>query len=339
VAAPPAPKFTGTQKAAVVLLAMGDDATSEVFKHLSEREIEMLAREMSALGQVPISETEKVVAEFHTTAQAADSMIRGDEDVARRMLIKTLGTEAARKIIDRVQRSVISTAGFTGLSRVDPQQLSKFVLGEHPQTIALILAHMKASAAAELIASLPSELRVDVLTRMANLEEISPDVITRVSSVIEQRLKMLGGQSREQKGGVRAVASLFNHLERTISAPALESIEAEKPELALSIRNLMFVFEDLVRVDESGMREMVQQVDKKVLTVALKGASEDIRTKFFACMSKRAGEMMKEDMEAMGAVRLRDVEKAQQEIVAVARKLEEEGLIYTGEQAEEAYVQ
>jgi flagellar motor switch protein FliG len=338
MAPPSASKLSGAQKAALVLLAVGEEATAEVFKHLSEREIEFLAREMSALGQVPVPETEKVIEEFHSTALAAESMIRGDEDIARRMLVKTLGAESARKIFDRVQRSVVSSAGFTSLQKADPQQLSKFVLGEHPQTIALILAHMKPGNAAQLIASLPENMRVDVLSRMASIEEISPDVITRIASVIDQRLKMLGGPSREQKGGIRAVASLFNHLERTISAPALEALEAEKPELALSIRNLMFVFEDLVRVDDNGMREIIQQTDKKVLTLALKGASEEIRKKFFDNMSKRAAEMMREDMEAMGAVRLRDVEKAQQEIVTVARRLEEEGVIYTGDPVEEAYV-
>ena len=331
-------RMSGPQKAAVVLLAMGEEATAEVFKHLSEREIETLAREMTALGQVPVTETEKVIEEFHSVALAAESMIRGDEDIARRMLIKTLGSEPARRIFDRVQRSVVSTVGFSTLQKADPQQLSKFVLGEHPQTIALVLAHMKPSNAAKLVASLPEEMRVDVLSRMASIDEISPDVITRIAAVIDQRLRMLGGPSFEQKGGVRAVAALFNHLERTISAPALEAIESQKPELALSIRNLMFVFEDLSRVDDNGMREIVQQVEKKVLTLALKGASEDIRKKFFDNMSKRAAEMMREDMEAMGAVRLRDVEKAQQEIVAVARRLEDEGVIYTGDSVEEAYV-
>ena len=331
-------KLSGPQKAAVVLLAMGEEATAEVFKHLSEREIELLAREMSALGQVPIPETEKVIEEFHSTAVAAESMIRGDQEIARRMLIKTLGAEAARKIFDRVQRSVVSSTGFSSLQKADPQQLSKFVLGEHPQTIALILAHMKPGNAAQLVASLPETMRVDVLSRLASIDEISPDIITRIATVIDQRMKILGGPSREQKGGVRSVASLFNHLERTVSAPALEAIESQKPELALSIRNLMFVFEDLVRVDDNGMREIVQQVEKKVLTLALKGASEEIRKKFFDNMSKRAAEMMREDMEAMGAVRLRDVEKAQQEIVAAARKLEDEGVIFTGGQVEEAYV-
>jgi flagellar motor switch protein FliG len=332
-----ASKMSGPQKAAVVLLAMGTEATAEVFKHLSEREIEALAREMTALGQVPVAETEKIVEEFHSTALAASSMIRGDEDIARSMLVKTLGTDSGRKIFDRVQRSV-SSASFAALHKVDPQQLSKFVLGEHPQTIALILAHMKPSNAAQLVASLPGEMRVDVLTRMAGIEEISPDVMARIASIVEQRLKVLGGPSREQKGGIRAVATLFAHLERTVSGPALNAIEAQKPELALTIRNLMFVFEDLVRVDENGIREIVGQVDKKVLTLALKGSSEEVRKKFFDNMSKRAAEMMKEDMEALGAVRLRDVEKAQQEVVAVARRLEEEGVISTGDSVEDAYV-
>jgi flagellar motor switch protein FliG len=174
--------------------------------------------------------------------------------------------------------------------------------------------------------------------RMASIEDISPDVIGRISSVIDQRLKSLGGGSREQHGGVRAVAELFNRLERTVSAPVLEAIETRRPDLAVSIRNLMFVFDDLAGVDDSGIREIVQRADKKGLTLALKGASEEIRQRFFNNMSKRAADMLKEEMEVLGAVRLRDVEKAQQDVVAIARKLEEEGVIVTGAAAGEAYV-
>jgi flagellar motor switch protein FliG len=330
--------LSGVRKAAVVLLLLGEEVSADVFKHLSEEEIESLAREMAALGPVSTSVSERVMEEFHSTAIAAEYVTRGDVEYARRVLVRTLGQDAARRIIDRVQRSFQSTAGFTSLEKADPQQLSKFILGEHPQTIALILAHLHASSAAQLIALLPESLRVDVLTRMASLEDISPDVVSRISSVIEQRLKTLGGPSREQHGGVRAVAELFNRLERTISASALEAIEARKPELAVSIRNLMFVFEDLLHVDDNGMRELVSRADKKALTIALKGASEEIRQRFLSNMSKRAGEMLREEMEVLGAVRLRDVEKAQQEVVAVARKLEEEGLIVTGAAAGEAYV-
>ena len=330
--------FSGARKAAVVLLLVGEEASAEVFKHLSEDEIETLAREMAALGPVSPSASMRVMEEFHSTAVAAGYIIKGDVEFARRVLVRTLGADGAKKIIERVQRSFQSTAGFTSLEKADPQQLSKFILGEHPQTIALILAHLHAASAAQLIALLPESLRVDVLTRMASLEDISPDVVNRISAVIEQRLNNVGGRSREQHGGVRAVAELFNRLERTVSAPALEAIEARRPELAISIRNLMFVFEDLLHVDDNGMRELVSRADKKELTIALKGASEEIRSRFFSNMSKRAGEMLREEMEVLGAVRLRDVEKAQQQVVAVARKLEEEGIIVTGAAAGEAYV-
>jgi len=329
---------SGVQKAAVALLLMGEEVSAEVFKHLSEDEIETLAKEMAALGPVSNTVSERVMEEFNETATAAEYVTRGDADFARRVLNRTLGPEAARRISERVQKSFQSTAGFNSLGKADPQQLSKFILGEHPQTIALILAHLHASNAAQLISLLPEQLRVDVLTRMASLDDIAPDVVMRISAVIEQRLKTLGGPSREQHGGVRAVAELFNRLERTVSTPVLEAIEARKPELAVSIRNLMFVFDDLLHVDDNGMREIVQRADKKVLTIALKGASEQIRQRFLGNMSKRAGEMLREEMEVLGAVRVREVEKAQQEVVAVARKLEEEGLIVTGAAAGEAYV-
>jgi len=305
---------------------------------LSEDEIERLAREMAELGQVSSKMSESVLDEFHQAVIGSEFSTRGDIGYARRILEKTLGPEAAKRILERVMHSFQSTVGFKSLTTVDPEQLSKFILGEHPQTITLILAHLNAANASQLITLLPDDLRADVLTRMASLDDISPEVVTRISTVLEQRLKTLGGPSREQHGGVRAVAELFNRLERTVSTPVLEAIEEARPELAVSIRNLMFVFDDLLHVDDNGMREIIQRADKKGLTIALKGASDEIRQRFFGNMSKRAGEMLKEEMEVLGAVRLRDVEKAQQDIVAIARKLEEEGVIVTGAAAGEAYV-
>ena len=334
----PESTVTGRRKAAIVALLAGEEATAEIFKHLSEEEVASLLSEMAALGRVAPEVSERILQEFHETSQAAAYVARGDMEFARRVLHKTFGPEVARRMLDRVMRSFQSTAGFASLERADPQQLSKFMLGEHPQTIALILAHLNPSSAAQLASLLPDDLRVDVLTRMASLEEISPDVVSQISSVIESRLKALGGPTREQHGGVRAVAELFNRLDRTLSAPVLEAIEENRPDLAVSIRNLMFVFDDLASVDDNGMREIIQRADKKGLTIALKGASEEIRTRFFSNMSKRAGDMLREEMEVMGAIRLRDVEKAQQEVVAIARKLEEEGLISTGAAAGEAYV-
>ena len=330
--------MSGLRKAAIVALMIGEDASASIFKHLSEDEIETLLSEMAALGRVSSKMGEQVLEEFHQTAVAAEHVARGDIEFAKRVLIKSFGPDTARRMIDRVMRAFQSNAGFASLERADPQQLSKFILGEHPQTIALILAHLQPANAAQLATLLPEELRVEVLTRMASLEDISPDVISRISTVIEMRLKSLGGVTREQHGGVRAVAELFNRLERNVSGPVLEAIEAKRPELAVSIRNLMFVFDDLVHVDDNGMREIVQRADKKALTIALKGASEEIRSRFFDNMSKRAAEMLREEMEVLGAVRLRDVEKAQQDVVAIARKLEEEGVISTGAAAGEAYV-
>lgn len=330
--------LSGLRKAAIVSLLIGEEQSAEVLRHLREDEVEKLAKEMAGLGHISPALGETVLEEFHQNVVASEFAGRGDMEYARRVLRMTLGEEAAGRVMEKVQRSFESTAGFSSIERADPEQLSKFILGEHPQTIALILAHLNPGHAAQLVTLLPDALRADVLTRMASLDDISPDVITRISSVIEQRLRTLGGPSRETHGGVRAVAELFNRLERNVSAPVLEAIETQRPELAVSIRNLMFVFEDLVHVDDNGMREIVQRADKKSLTIALKGSSEEIRERFFKNMSKRAAEMLREEMDVLGAVRLRDVEKAQQDIVAIARKLEEEGVIVTGAAAGEAYV-
>ena len=331
--------LSGLRKAAIVTLLMGEEASAHVFRHFTENEIETLAKEIAALGQITQTVSENVLEEFHQIAQAADFIARGDIDYAGRVLRKSLGEAQGSRVMEKVLRSFQSTAGFQSLARTDPEQLAKFIMGEHPQTIALILAHLNPSNAEQVVTLLPDELRIDVLTRMASLEDIAPDVVTRISTVIEQRMRSLtNGTSREQHGGVRAVAELFNRLERTVSAPVLEAIEGRRPDLAVAIRNLMFVFDDLVHVDDNGMREIVQRSDKKTLTIALKGASEEIRTRFYTNMSKRAADMLKEEMEVLGAIRLRDVEKAQQEIVGVARKLEEEGVIVTGGVVGEAYV-
>jgi flagellar motor switch protein FliG len=279
-----------------------------------------------------------VLSEFKDMTEAVGHLATGGIEQARRLLSQSLGPESARRIIARVTKSFSASAGFVSLEKANPQQLAKFILGEHPQTIAVILAHMNAGPAAKLVSQLPDTLRADVLMRMASIDEILPEVIGRISNVIEQRLKSLGGRSREQHGGIKAVAELFNRMERSLSQGALELVEERSQDLAVQIRNLMFVFDDLATVEDIGIRELVNRADKKSLTVALKGASEEIRTRFFNNMSKRAVEMLKEEIELMGAVRLREVERAQQEVVAIARRLEEEGLITTGADSGEPYV-
>jgi flagellar motor switch protein FliG len=328
----------GPRKAAILSLMLGDETASQIFKYLREDEIERIAKEVAALGAVAPESGEGVLEEFHHMALAAAFVARGGVEFAQQLLLKSLSPELARRVIDRVVRSFQSTAGFTSLAKADPQQLSKFILAEQPQTIALILAHLDSSHAAQLLSLLPETLRVEVLTRMARLDEISPDVVSRISSVIEQRLKSLGTSSHESYGGVRAVAELLNRLDRTVSQPVIESLEGQNPDLAVSIRNLMFVFDDLAKVDDTAIREIVQRADRKVLTVALKGTTDDMRSRFLRNMSKRAADMLREEMDVLGAIRLREVEKAQHEIVAIARKLEEEGLLSTGAAAGEAYV-
>lgn len=330
--------LSGARKAAIVIMALGEERSAKVFKHLQEFELEALAREVASLGKVPDALGETVLTEFIGMTEAVDGIASGGVEHARRLLASSLGPETARRIIDRVVKSFNTTAGFATLEKANPQQLAKFILGEHPQTIAVILAHLNAGSAAQLVTQLPDDLRVDVLMRMASIDEILPEVIGRISSVIDQRMKSLGGPSREQHGGVRAVAELFNRLDRSVSQHALGAVEERSQDLAVQIRNLMFVFEDLGTVEEAGIREIVNRADKKTLTVALKGASEDIRTRFFANMSKRAGDLVKDEMEMLGAVRLRDVEKAQQDVVAIARKLEEEGVVTLGASAGEPYV-
>jgi flagellar motor switch protein FliG len=319
-------------------MVLGEEGSASVFRYLHEDEIEKVAREIASIGAISTEVGEQVLTELSTASTTSAGVTAGGIEQARRMLLKTLGPDHTRRILDKIVQSLHVNAGFASLERVNPEQLSKFFLGEHPQTTALILAHLNPKSAALLVEQLPDEMRTEVLLRLAHIGEIPPDVVARVSGVIEQKLRGLVGPAREQRGGVRAVAELFNCLDKRLSGATLERIEAVSPEAATAVRNLMFVFDDLANIEEAGIREIVSRADKKTLTVALKGASENVRKRMFANMSKRAVDLMKEEMEMLGAVRLRDVEKAQQEVVAIARTLEAEGLISTGGGGDDAYV-
>ncbi len=332
-------KLSGTQKAAVLMVALGDDAASQIFKYLEEDEIQNISREIALTKHVQPDTADEVLEEFHTMTLAKSYISQGGIEFAKKLLIKSVGPEAARKIIDRLTKALESSAGFSSIERANPQQLSKFIQSEHPQTIALILAHLNASQAADLIASLPEGLRADVAMRMANLQEISPEVVRRISLILEQKLEALGSFATEAYGGVRAVAELFNRMDRNAGRLVLEKIETENPQLAASIRDLMFVFDDILLIDDTGITEILKRVDKKILTTALKGTSEELRNQFFRNMSSRAVELMKEEMEFMGPIKLKDVEKSQHEIVEIVRQLEEEGVISIGGGGGEDYVQ
>ncbi len=331
-------KLTGMQKAAVLMVTLGDETASNIFKYLEEDEIQTISREIAITKHIQPEVAEEVMEEFHTMTQARSYISQGGIEYAKKLLIKSVGPEVARKIIDRLVKALESSAGFTSLERANPQQLSKFIQNEHPQTIALILAHLNASQAAELISSLPEVLRSDVAMRMAGLQEISPEVVRRISLILEQKLEALGSFATEAYGGVRAVAELFNRMERNVGRTVLEKIETENPQLAASIRDLMFVFDDILLIDDNGITEILKRADKKTLTIALKGTSEELQNQFFRNMSSRAVELMKEEMEFMGPVKLKDVEKSQHEVVEIVRQLEEEGVISIGGGGGEDYV-
>lgn len=321
-------QVAGIKKAAILTVLLGDEASAGVFRYLQEDEVQEISREISRLGKIEPDVADAVLDEFHRMTTAQTLVARGGAEFAKKLLVKAFGGEASKKLLDRLNISLQNTlVGFDSLQKADPAQLSKFIASEQPQTIALVLAHLNSSQAAALLSSLPAPLRADIVMRMASLEQISPEIISKITTILEEKLRSLGDFNRESYGGIRAVAELINRMETKSAASILEKIENENPALALSIRNLMFVFDDVMLIDDQGMREIIQRIDKKTLTVALKGCSEELKVQFFRNMSSRAVEMLREDMEVLGPVKVRDVEATQQQIVAVIRKLDEDGII------------
>jgi flagellar motor switch protein FliG len=324
-------KSGDAKMAATLFVLMGEEAAAHVLKFLNESEIELISREISTVGPMAALEAEKSAEELYQTLVANRFVSEGGVDYAKRIILRSLGAGSAKRIIDRLSSTYVDGNVFEAIDRLNPLQLSQFVQNEHPQTIALILAHLTPSSSAELLGSLPEEIQAEVAVRMSSLDSISPDVIRGISSVLEEKLKPVGTYSHSQAyGGIRAVAELFNRLERRQSRAVLDRIDHDKPEVANSIRQLMFIFEDIATLDDAAIREILQRVDKKTIAQALKGATEQQQQQFFRNMSSRAVEMMQEEMDIMGPVKMRDVHAAQQKIVEVVRKLEEDGLITIG---------
>lgn len=333
------PKFTGMQKAAVLMVTLGEELGGDVLKHLDEDEVAVIGKEVARIPSITAEDAESILEEFYQMSMAQDYVLKGGIDYARKMLVSAFGPEAATKIIDRLVKMLgHEAASFDALQKADPQQLAKFIHSEHPQTIALILSHLGSSQAAGLLFSLPADLRSDVALRMANLDQISPDIISKIASIIGQKLKALGELSRESYGGVRAVAEMFNRLDSSTSKEILDNIEHNDANLAETIRHLMFVFEDLLLIDQNGIKEILGRIDRKVLTIALKGTSDQLKTHFLQCMSQRGAEMMREDMDALGPVKIKEVEASQQQIISIVRQLETEGVISLKGTVGEQYV-
>jgi flagellar motor switch protein FliG len=332
-------KLGGLRKAAILLIMLGEEASSGVLRGLDEDEVQEISREIARVSSLTSEEAEGVLEEFYQMAVAHDYVVKGGIDYARKVLVIAFGAEAAKKMLDRLMKTLGNeTLSFDALRKTDPQQLAKFIHSEHPQTIALILSHLNPSQAAGLLFSLPTELRADVALRMASLDEISPEIISKIAAVIGTKLKALGELSREAYGGVHAVAEMFNRLDSNTSKEILESIEQVNPTLVETIRHLMFVFEDLLLLDVNALKEVLAKVDRKILTVALKGTSEQMKAHMLQAMSQRGAEMLREDMDALGPIKIKEVEAAQQQIIAVVRQLETEGVISLKGTAGEQYV-
>ncbi len=329
----------GFQKAAVLLVSLGEDSSAEVLKQLTEEEIGLLTRAIARVPNVNSQQAEAILDEFHKMTVAQEFVVKGGIDYARKMLATAFGPESAKRLIDRVSKAAGGDgADFDVLQRADPQQLAKFIHNEHPQTVALVLSHLNPTQAASLLTSLPQKIRSDIAFRMATLDQISPEIINKIANVLGQKIKSLGEFSRESYGGVRAVADMFNRLDSGASKSILTDIEQQDPTLFETIRELMFVFEDLLLIDQGGIKEILAKVDRKILTVALKGTSDQLKDHMFSSMSQRGSEMLKEDIEALGPVKIREVEAAQQQIISVVRQLDSEGVVSLKGTVGEQYV-
>jgi flagellar motor switch protein FliG len=329
----------GLRKAAMLLVVLGEQSSADLLQQLSEEDVQKVSREVARITAISGEQSENVLQEYHHLATAGDYVARGGVDYARKLLMRAFNPDIAKRLLDRLTKALGSeAASFDAIQKADPQQLAKFIHNEHPQTIALVLSHLNSTQAAALLNSLPPGLRSDVAQRMASLDQISPEVILKIAGVIGQKLKTLGEFSRESYGGVRAVAEMLNRLDSTSSREILTHIDQQDTNLAETIRHLMFVFEDLLLIDPMGLKEVLSKVDRKVLTVALKGTSEQLRTQILSSMSQRGADMLREDMEALGPIKIKDVEAAQQQIIAVVRQLESEGVLSLKGTVGEQYV-
>ena len=318
----------GLRKAAILLVAVGEELAKEILRALPEVDVQRLTEELADLRGISSEMSREVLEEFWELLETQGFMIHGGLDYASRLLQETFGKERADDLLMLVRRSQEEAQGnLAKLQRTDPQQLGKLLDSEHPQTIALVLAHLDPRRASMVLDNLSEEHKVVSIQRLAEMRQFSPEMAQKVAHILHRRLENVGDTARKSYSGFKAVADLLNRLNAEESKKILETIEEGQPELALSIRNLMFTFDDLVTVPPATIREIVSGVDKRQLALALRGTTDDLRAQIFKSMSSRAVEMLKEDMEVLGPVRSREVAQAQQEIHNLARRLEAEGKV------------
>ena len=318
--------YTGIQKAAILLIALGPERSADIFKHLKEDEIEELTLEIANTRSVSPQVKEDVLNEFYQICLAQQYIAEGGIGYAKELLDKALGEDRAKEVITKLTAS-LQVRPFEFVRKTDPSQLLNFIQDEHPQTIAMILSYLTSAQAALVIGALPPEKQADVAKRIAMMDRTSPDVIKEVERVLEKKLSSLVNQDYTIVGGVDAIVNILNTVDRTTEKHIMESLEIEEPELADEIRKKMFVFEDILLLDDRAIQRVLRDVDNADLGVALKAANEEVQNVIFKNLSKRLAAMIKEDMEFMGPVRMKDVEEAQQKVVSVIRKLEDSGEI------------
>jgi flagellar motor switch protein FliG len=319
-------RMSGKDKAAVLMVSLGPELSASVFKHLKEEEIEDLTLAIAGLKRIEPQVRDEVIEEFHDLVLAREYLEQGGIEYARELLEKALGPDRAEEIIKRLTAS-LAVRPFDFARKTDPGQLLNFIQNEHPQTIALILAYLHPEQAGLILSSLSPELQVDVARRVASLDRTTPEVLQEIESTLEQRLSAFVMDDYTVAGGVESIVDILNMVDRATEKTILDSLEEEEPELAEEIRKRMFVFEDIILLDDRSIQKVLREVDSKDLAMALKTASEEVASRIYKNMSKRAAEMLREDIEYMGPVRLRDIEETQQRIVATIRRLEDMGEI------------
>ncbi len=321
------------EKVAILLIQLGEDVTTLIFSHMEIDVVTEISRFIAGAKTIEKAVAAAVLEEFYAVLQSNQYIRSGGMEYAKEILYRTFGSEAAQKILDKLSKTMESSKSFGYLGKIKPQQLADFIEKEHPQTIALILAHMDPTSAAETMSFFEDELRSEVTIRMANLGDISPSVIKRVSAVLESKLEALTSYKVEV-GGPRAVAEVLNRLGQKASKSVISSIEQTDETLATMIKEMMFTFEDILKLDNNAIREILKVADKKALMIALKGSGEELMQKFMSNMSQRAADAFKEELQFLGAVRVKDVEEAQRSIVEEVQKLAEQGVVQIGEAEE-----
>lgn len=319
-------EYTGREKAAILLITLGPERSAQIFKHLKEDEIEQLTLEIANIRSVSPQDKNKILEEFYQICLAQEYIAEGGIGYAKDILEKALGTEKAMEIINKLTVS-LQVRPFDFVRKADPSQVLNFIQSEHPQTIALILAYLKPQQAAVILSSLPQDKQADVARRIAVMDRTSPEIIKEVERVLEKKLSSLVTEDYTATGGLQAIVDVLNSVDRGTEKFIMETLEIEDADLAEEIRKRMFVFEDILQLDNRSIQRFLREVDNSQLAIALKGATEEVQNVIYNNMSKRLTEMIKEDIEFMGPVRLKDVEEAQQKIVNVIRKLEDAGEI------------